>query len=49
VSGEKQGGIFLVDPDSETWNTFIEIMFEWAPKLKQIYEPAESGTIDRSG
>ena len=36
------GAIFavqkLVDQSLKTWNTFFDIMFEWEPKLRQIYE-----------
>jgi len=29
--------IFLVDWDEKTWNTFIEIVLEWGPILREIY------------
>ena len=38
----------MVDPSLETWNTFIDCVLEWAPKLKQIYDGSESD-INRSG
>jgi len=28
----------MVDPDPGTWNTFLDFVFDWAPKLKQIYD-----------
>lgn len=27
----------LVAPDRETWNTFVELILEWYPALKEIY------------
>ena len=27
----------VVDPSEKTWNTFFEIIFEWASILRQIY------------
>lgn len=42
----------LVDPDPEIWNTFIDYVIEWAPKLRQIYadseEDSEESEINRS-
>jgi hypothetical protein len=38
----------MVDPDGKTWNTLIEIILEWEPKLKQIYGIEESEKINRS-
>jgi len=28
----------MVDPSEKTWNTFIDLVLEWAPILKQIYQ-----------
>jgi hypothetical protein len=29
----------LVDPSDKFWNHFFQIVVDWSPKLKQIYEP----------
>jgi hypothetical protein len=38
---------FVVDPDLETWNTFIDCLLEWEPNLIQIYEKDQIG-VNRS-
>lgn len=32
---------FMVDPRIKTWNTFFEIISDWAPKLKKVYKDQE--------
>jgi hypothetical protein len=34
--------LLLVDPNDKFWNTFFDIILEWAPTLKQIYQPEEN-------
>ena len=28
----------MVDSDDKTWNTLFDLVLEWAPILKQVYE-----------
>lgn len=36
----------LVDPDDFFWNPFFEVILDWAPILKQIYETDDNKLDD---
>jgi hypothetical protein len=38
----------MVEPDGKTWNSFIDFILEWEPKLRQIYGIEEGDKINRS-
>lgn len=38
--------IFVVDRNPESWNSFFDVILDWAPKLKQIYK--QDNKLDNS-